>query len=115
MRGVVTIFGGDGIKFNISFLDIALLILVVASLLCMCKGRWKTASVSALVYCFAALYRDKCIDPSRLGFAVLISVIACFELKKEKQRKQQSDLQNTENQQQSELQQADENEHIDKR
>jgi len=109
MRGVVTIFGGDGIKFNISFLDIALLILVVASLLCMCKGRWKTASVSALVYCFAALYRDKCIDPSRLGFAVLISVIACFELKKEKQRKEQSDLLNTENQQQNDFQQADEN------
>ena len=104
MKGVVTIFGGDGIKFNISFLDIALLILVVASLLCMCKGRWKTASVSALVYCFAALYRDKCIDPSRLGFAVLISVIACFELKKEKQRQKQQQLtifQDADNQQTS--------------
>jgi len=124
MRGVVTVFG-DSLSIGGSFFEDLLLKLIVifpfaaffASLFCMRRRKWKAARVAAILLALfnvvlLCMYREReflLASFLTVSYAMIICGIVYNKLKIQKQQ-QLSIFNDTENQQQSELQQADENE-----
>lgn len=125
MRGVVTVFG-DSLNLNFTYADYFWIafpfIMFFASLICMFAGRWKAARVAAILLALfnvvlLCMYREReflLTSFLTVSYAMIICGIVYNKLKIQKQQ-QLSIFNDAENQQQSELQQADENEHTDKR